>query len=279
MVKFEIKPSPLLLISKGDIQNSIRVTDIPKSLLLEIWNNLSFKQKQNTKFKRYFKYQLDNPPLSLVLRFHPLSEKKITYIKGHGMSKKVKIPNFLDQDLAYILGAIRDGGIHFDKKNIAYKIHFAQKNKEYLEIEIIPRLKRLFEITGTLSLRKDKVYQIQFASKPIYLLFSEVFGMKEIQQFWNTPKIVKNSPKMLKKIYIRGFYDAEGSKDHLYHSWYKEDECPPLQFISNILNNEFNIKTTNPLRIKTNNEFNRYPAYQLFINNYEKFKMEILGIR
>jgi intein-encoded DNA endonuclease-like protein len=279
MEHFEIIPPPIKIISDNDKQQTIRVVNLPKSIITQIWNNLSLKQKKIQKLKRYFEYQIDNPPLTLVLKLFPSSEKEINFIKGHGMSIKVKIPKTIDKDLAYILGAIRDGGIHFDKLNNAYKIHFSQKSKKYLETEIIPRLKRLFDITPSISKRKDNVYQIQFASKPIYLLFSKVFDMKEIQQYWDTPQLIKKIPKLLKKEYIKGFYDAEGSKDHLYHSWNKEGECPPLEFICNVLNKEFGIKTTKPLRIKTDDKFDRYPAYQLFINDYQSFKLEILGTR
>ena len=195
------------------------------------------------------------------------------------MSKPIAIPQQINQDLAYLLGVIRDGGIHYDKKNKAYKIHFSQKNRKFLETEINSRLRKLFDITGKISKRKDGVYQLQFASKPIYLFFSEVFDMKEIQQYWDTPKQLVDTSKMLKKEYLLGFYDAEGSKDHIYHSWYREGECPPLEVLSDILNNEFKVRTTKPMRIKTDDEFNRYPAYQIFINDYLKFKKDIIGIR
>jgi intein-encoded DNA endonuclease-like protein len=227
--------------------------------------------------RRYFQYRLDNPPLALVINLLPSAEEAIDVVKGHGMSMKVKIPKQIDVDLAYILGAIRDGGIHFDEKNNAYKIHFAQKNKEYLEKEISRRLTRLFNIDAPISKRKDGVHQLQFSSKPIYLLFAKVFGMKEVQQYWSTPEVMKNAPKYLKKEYIRGFYDAEGSYDHLYHSWHQEGKCPPLEFISLALNTVFGIKTTKPLRIKTDDSFDRFPAYQLYINDYSGFKREILG--
>jgi len=89
--------------------------------------------------------------------------------------------------------------------------------------------------------------------------------------------LLKHAPKPLLKEYIRGFHDAEGSTDHLYHSWFTDHECPPLQFITRILTTQFEIRTTNPMRLKTDKKFNRYPAYQIYIHDYSKFKTEILG--
>ena len=278
MSHVEINPSPIIIIAEKDEDYSIRVVDTPEYVLDTIWNNLPIRLKNNNKMKRYFKYKLDNPPLRLLLKLNPLNEEFIKYVKGHGMSMIVKIPRIIEKDLAYILGAIRDGGIHYDELNNAYKIHFAQKEKQYLINEIQPRLRRLFGINTSVSKRKDGVHQIQFASKPIYLFFSEIFEMKEIQQYWSTPSLIYRISKSLKKGYIKGFFDAEGTKEHIYHSWYKENECPPLEFISNVLNHEFNIRCTHPLRIKTSDEFNRFPAYQLFINDFHKFQLEILDI-
>jgi hypothetical protein len=161
---------------------------------------------------------------------------------------------------------------------LAYKIHFEQQNKEYLEEQIQPRLQRLFELDTKITLRPDGVYQIQIASKPLYLLLSKCFGMREIQQFWKTPIIIENAELQMQKEYIKGFFDAEGSYEHIYHSWFKEDECPPLEFISNVLNHNFDIRCTEPRRIKTSDDFNRFPAYQVFINDYHDFKREIMDL-
>lgn len=226
--------------------------------------------------KRYFRYKLDQPPLHLVLRKLPQCEGQIQLIKGHGSSHVVKIPRVLDADLGYILGAIRDGGIHHAKKSQAYKVHFAQKDKTYLETEIVPRLDRLFGINPGITRRKDGVHQIQVASKPLYLFFSTIFNMKEVQQYWETPNPLRGAPRSILRAYIRGFHDAEGSSDHIFHSWYREGECEPLQFISTVLNTIFGIKTSPPLIHKTSDEFDRFPAYQLYINDYQGFKREIL---
>ena len=271
-----IQPSPLFTIAESDKDHTIRVVKLPASLLEQIWMSLTPKEQSVNKMKRWFLYKLDNPPLSFVLKKLPACEDHIKLVKGHGLSQPVKIPRWLEFDLGYIMGAIRDGGIYHDKKSQAYKIHFAQKDRRYLEVEIVPRLDRLFGVSPVITKRPDGVHQIQLASKPLYLFLSKVFQMQEIQQYWETPDLVRTAPKVVKKAYIRGFHDAEGSSDHLYHSWYREGFCEPLQFISDVLNNEFNIRTTAPLRTKTNDEFDRFPAYQLFINDYTSFKREIL---
>jgi hypothetical protein len=274
----ETRYNPIKTIAFYDLDDSIRAVNLPKDLLEQIWNNLSTTVKKNQKMRRYFKYQLDNPPLTTLIPFIPYNINQINYVKGHGMSPIVKIPKYIDEDLAYLLGALRDGGIHYDFKNDAYKIHFGQRDYEYLEVEIQTRLERLFELDTNITPRPDGVYQIQFASKPIYLLLSKCFGMREIQQFWYTPILIKDGNLNIKCKYIKGFFDAEGTFEHIYHSWYSYNECEPLEFISDLLNSELDIRCTKPLKIKTNNEFKRFPAYQIYIHDYNNFLREIMDL-
>jgi len=274
----ETRYDPINTISFYDNENSIRTAYLPDDLLDNIWYSLPIAAKKDQKMKRYFKYKLDNPPLSTVLSFIPEDASRIDYIKGHGMSPIVKIPKFLDGNLAYLLGAIRDGGIHYDRRSNAYKVHFEQNDYDYLAEEIQPRLELLFEIDTEITPRPDGVYQIQFASKPIYILLSKCFGMREIHQFWNTPFTIKKARLDIKKEYIKGFFDAEGTYEHLYHSWFKKDECEPLDFISVLLNYDYDIRCTEPRRIKTNDEFNRFPAFQIYINDYQEFLREIMDL-
>jgi len=272
----ETQYNPINTIALYDLEQTIRAVNIEDDVIEQIWNNLPLQVKKNKKIKRYFKYKLDNPPLSMVIGFLSGKTDDIDYVKGHGMSPIVRIPKIIDGDLSYLLGAIRDGGIHYDRKNNAYKIHFEQRDKNYLEEEIQPRLERLFDLDTKITPRSDGVHQIQFASKPLYLLLSKCFGMREIHQFWKTPILIEEAPFQIKKEYIKGFFDAEGTYEHIYHSWFKEDECPPLEFISNVLYYDSDIRCTEPRRIKTNTDFNRFPAYQIFINDYYNFQKEIL---
>ena len=274
----ETRYDPVNTIAFYDIEDSIRAVYLSDDLLEQIWNNLPEQAKRNQKMRRYFKYKLDNPPLNTILPFIPLNTDDVDYVKGHGMSPIIKIPKIIDEDLGYILGAIRDGGIHYDIKNNAYKIHFEQNDYDYLESEIQERLYWLFELDTEISPRPDGVFQIQFASKPIYLLLSKCFGMREIHQFWRTPILIKKASLRIQKEYIKGFFDAEGSFEHLSHSWFKKNECEPLGFISNLLNNEYDIRCTEPRIIKTNDEFNRFPAFQIYINDYNNFLREIMDL-
>ncbi len=269
--------NPIDTIEVYDNNNTIRVIGISDDLYDQIWNNLSNSARNNQKLKRYFLYRLDNPSLSTVLRCTSRGTCGINYLKGHGSSPIVKIPKAIDKDLAYILGALRDGGIHYDRNNDAYKIHFEQQEYQYLEDEIQPRLYKLFDLDTTIEPRPDGVNQIQFASKPLYILFSKCFGMREIQQFWKTPNLIENANLTIQKEYIKGFFDAEGTYEHIYHSWFHSTECPPLEFISHLLNS-IEIHCTEPRLIKTSSEFKRFPAFQIYINDYKRFLREIMDL-
>ncbi|MFX0073402.1 MAG: hypothetical protein ACFFAO_20175, partial [Candidatus Hermodarchaeota archaeon] len=273
----ETKYDPINTIAFYDEDQTIRAVRLQDDLLQKIWNGLPPIAQKNQKMKRYFKYKIDNPPLTLLIPFISEHSYLIDYVKGHGVSPVVKIPKVIDKDLAYLLGAIRDGGIHYDFKNNAYKIHFEQKSFAYLEEEIQPRLERVFDLETYITSRPDNVYQVQFASKPLYLLLSKCFGMREIHQFWRTPILIENADLYIQKEYIKGFFDAEGTYEHLYHSWFKYDECEPLEFISKALNDKFCIRCTEPRIIKTNDEFNRFTAYQIYINDFHKFQRLIMA--
>jgi hypothetical protein len=102
--------------------------------------------------------------------------------------------------------------------------------------------------------------------------------MREIHQFWYTPMLIKDSSLDIKKEYIKGFFDGEGTYEHIYHSWFKNDECEPLDFISDFLNYSYDIRCTEPRRIKTNNHYNRIPAFQIYIQDYNNFLREIMDL-
>lgn len=131
------------------------------------------------------------------------------------------------------------------------------KNYEFIKNTLLPIFRKEFD-------RELKVYrgknsfECVITEKQFYKEFREVceFPGNRHQQYWDVPQIIKHSPREIKKWFVTGFFDAEGTvypkkaektqkpKIVFYSSWYERDKCPPLEFIRNFLN-EIGIKTGN----------------------------------
>ena len=65
------------------------------------------------------------------------------------------------------------------------------------------------KITITGPRMKDNCYYIKFRSVALYALFHVILEYRKHD--WKTPKIIKNAPKKIQRLYVRGFWEAEGS--------------------------------------------------------------------
>lgn len=118
--------------------------------------------------------------------------------------------NNLVGDLAYILGALRDGGIgiYKGKRKKDYRTYISQY-KDYSDewLEIVKKmLLRVFKkhvtiVKGFLSISSKEVF---------YFLHNEC-GVQPNKKEWKTPRWIFYSTKKVRKTYIRGFLDADGS--------------------------------------------------------------------
>ena len=162
----------------------------------------------------------------------------------------------LNPRIAYLIGILRDGSFRKPTRNI-YRVSIYQKNYEFIKNTLLPIFRKEFD-------RELKVYrgknsfECVITEKQFYKEFREVceFPENRHQQYWDVPQIIKHSPREIKKWFVTGFFDAEGTvypkkaektqkpKIVFYSSWYERDKCPPLEFIRNFLN-EIGIKTGN----------------------------------
>ena len=142
--------------------------------------------------------------------------------------------NEISDDYAYLLGALRDACVYLPE----YELKFVQKNQLWLSDVVQPKLMKTFNIER-LSIRKrsDGLYELKLNSKKVVNKLVEDAGVNN--RPFNTPPIILNQPIPKLAWYVAGFYDAEGDKSgsrfRFWQSWTKEDECPPLQFISRVL--------------------------------------------
>ena len=123
----------------------------------------------------------------------------------------------MNRDLAYLLGAIRDGSLPKPSNN-KYEVTFAcDWYRPWLTEIILNKVKNTFELPS----EKIKIYEVwshkskkpyfrlKVYSKKLYQRIRE-FYPESNQELWTTPKIIKNSNLELQIEYIKGFYDAEG---------------------------------------------------------------------
>lgn len=177
----------------------------------------------------------------------------------------------LTSDLAYIVGALRDGSIsRFTDKHgrLHHSITFYSKSKGWLEI-LQKKLCAVFGKTPEIVQYSNKTPYIRIYSKNIAEMFSKEFEHPlGVQIRWNTPKSIKSSNYDIKRHFIAGMWDAEGGIDlqnkqiKFYLSW-DGNKCPPLDDLKNILGS-MGIKSGEVCRYK--NENGKFPRFVLRIS-------------
>jgi hypothetical protein len=100
----ETKYNPIKTITFYDQEQTIRAVNIPDEVIEQIWNSMPLDAQKNQKMKRYFKYRLDDPPLTVVIPFLSDNFELIDYVKGHGMSPIIRIPKKVNKDFSYLIG-------------------------------------------------------------------------------------------------------------------------------------------------------------------------------
>lgn len=110
----------------------------------------------------------------------------------------------INNELAYMFGALRDGSIDI-RKGKNYEIKIAQDSPEWLKI-IKQIIDSNFKTKSNINNGLVRVTRKNIVSKII-----EISDMEVPQVNWDTPEVIKNSKsKEIITSYIRGFWDSEG---------------------------------------------------------------------
>lgn len=109
----------------------------------------------------------------------------------------------INDEILYFLGALRDGSIDI-RKGKNYEIKIGQKCAEWLEM-----LKKIIDKNFLTNSRINNGL-VRITNKEIVLSIKELSDIKNPQENWNTPSILKNLSSKEVIPYIRGFWDAEG---------------------------------------------------------------------
>jgi len=123
--------------------------------------------------------------------------------------------NLIEKDMAYLLGALRDGCFIRNERNYTYRIRIYQKNREWIEI-LSKMTHKLFKKQPTITLdKRDNVWNLMINSREIYEKLTEISDYTGNQKTWNVPRLVLNSPLEIQKEFIKGFFDSEGGVPHV----------------------------------------------------------------
>lgn len=167
----------------------------------------------------YFHYLSSQAvPLALILASSSPDEVWTKAISFSSRSKsQVKIPRFVDSELAYLVGAMRDGSIS-KRAGVEYTLSLFQSGRgSYVWLRKISSiLRRQFGVVPKIEADRDG-HRVLVHSKPVVLFFEHAFSMPMDQRYWDTPNLIKSElsteigqSSQLVKGYVAGFFDAEG---------------------------------------------------------------------
>ncbi len=140
------------------------------------------------------------------------SESKESEELSEEVRERVEIESD-DESLGYLLGAMRDGSVFYDKGSRNYFTMYYQKHREWLEDSISPRMEKLFGKEGRIEEYTPGHYRLKVSSKELYEMWKQDYNFPpdgEGQGSWNVPEEVKSANTHVKASYIRGVFDTEG---------------------------------------------------------------------
>ena len=140
----------------------------------------------------------------------------LKYISVSASPHKVKIPT-LNENLAYVVGYISGDGHLKDpaKHKQKWEIIIESWKDDPKELRNMKKIiaDEFGIYTSLCKNKKRKGYRLFINCKVIHKIFTDVFkiptGRKS--ESVRVPSIIKNAPKNIKNIYIKGWFDAEAS--------------------------------------------------------------------
>lgn len=172
----------------------------------------------------------------------------------------------MNQDFAYLLGALGDGCLVHRKHKGEYCVEYEQKICSWLSDSILPRFERLYGKSPEVKQRKSKLYRIRLYSKTAFL---------ELSSAMQNLELLSGESAVVKSHFIRGFFDAEGSvpKRKAGTSYrleiYQKDKSK-LELISRLLSSEFGISCNKITNSRSVGQLNLHG-----IDNLRRFRQAV----
>lgn len=183
---------------QGIMENDLRV-ELDTARIEDI-------KTENNKIRKW--KRLNSFPLKFISESYPEFLADVKYLKsGTGSAfTKAKIPEEMTKELAYLLGAMRDGSLIKSSGKHWVRLYDSAKSNW---IEQVQRFfKEIFEVNMKIRYQRhiDEKY-LDISSKPLCLMIENLVDGKLHK---DVPSIIRNSPRQMQISYICGFFDAEG---------------------------------------------------------------------
>jgi len=143
--------------------------------------------------------------------------KKVGF--GITINQKPKLPDRLDEALAYFLGLlITDGHIVLDNINKRYKVMLFNSYDDESEI-ILSLIRKLFDYNAKINIRTNISFskrpnnEIYITSKKVVEFLTEKMNIPSgaKSRVVRIPKLMFNQPKHIVSAFLRGVIDGDGS--------------------------------------------------------------------
>lgn len=180
------------------------------------------------------------------------------------INKIPKKSKFLTKEKSYILGTLcGDGYIRIQKSSHSYLVGLNVTDEDFAD-EFRKCLKKVYNLVPSKKFKKLKYTNYCDNPKPQYIInLTSKLVVQDLLQYltsfktkeWSVPNQIKNSHKIIKSYFLRGFFDSEGSislkkKGHAHLQIYSINE-KSLLIIKQILLKDFDINTN--IRFTSNN--------------------------
>ncbi|OGI14829.1 hypothetical protein A3K63_03915 [Candidatus Micrarchaeota archaeon RBG_16_49_10] len=139
-------------------------------------------------------------------------------------------------EIFYLVGALRDGCLTTD-----WTVKYKQKNRDWLSNVILPMINRNFKLGLT-----EKCIYLQEEKTTVWYI---AFKKKDVWKKLSYLRTVSPRTQEQQKLYIRGFWDADGgcpknpSEDRKIYIKFTQKDRQSLEEIKETLNRTFQIKT------------------------------------
>lgn len=191
----------------------------------------------NNKIRKW--KRLNSFPIEFIKTEYPELLMSITHLKsGTGSAHtRVKVPEELNTDISYLLGAMRDGSLMNSSGKHWIRI-YDSADSDWVE-NLIPIFRNSFEVVPKVRYQKKiREKYLDISSKPLYLMMNI---MVDYSLHKGVPELINQAPIDIQRAYISGFFDAEGHvpSEHVKNkrcriTFTQKDETS-LVFIKNIL--------------------------------------------
>ena len=117
----------------------------------------------------------------------------------------------MNEQVAYLIGAMRDGSFSTIPDRGIYRIRLYQKNKDWLNALAVIIEDNFNKKPSFYFDKRHAVWCLSITSKKVFQELSSLAEFTGDQTTWLTPRWIYFGSSAVKSAYVRGFFDSEGS--------------------------------------------------------------------